>query len=111
MSRTDCAFDTQGNLLWSDDGGGRTVYAYDAESRLTAAVYPDGSCLELGYDAAGNVNERRSPGSKRERFASDPGRIKLSIPVIDRPSLRARRASASAEPTNPQTPVIRSFIS
>lgn len=73
MSRTDCAFDPQGNLLWSDDGHGRTAYAYDAAGRLAAAVYPDGSCLELRYDAAGNVAERRSPGRAHERFTYDTG--------------------------------------
>jgi RHS repeat-associated protein len=76
MNPTNGAFDNRGNMLWSDDGRGRTVYAYDHASRLAGAVYPDGSGVDLGYDRAGNLASRRTSGGADERFGYDPsGRL------------------------------------
>jgi len=72
ITNAGCAFDQHGNVLWADDGRGRTVYAYDAAGRLTTSVYPDGSCLGLRYDDRGNVIERQTPSGGRERFRYDP---------------------------------------
>lgn len=33
---------------------GTITYAYDSQGRLASALYPDGTCLAYGYDAAGN---------------------------------------------------------
>jgi len=71
MTRADSAYDPSGNMLWSDDGQGRTAYAYDADGRLSATIYPDGRCLGLRYDGAGNVAERISAGRWREQYRYD----------------------------------------
>lgn len=76
MNGPSCAFDERRNLMWSTDGLGRTAYAYDQSDRLTAATYPDGTCLGLRYDDVGRLVERRSPGGARESFVYDPaGRL------------------------------------
>jgi hypothetical protein len=46
----------------------------------------------------------------RTRLISEPGRWRLSMPAMERPSRRSRSASATALPANPQIPVIRIFI-
>src|SRR5688572_1062359 len=52
------------------------------------------------------------PASRRApRLVSDPGLVRLSIPVIVTPSMACCRLLARLLPTNPQMPVIRMRMS
>src|SRR5439155_14038367 len=70
----------------------------------------------LGSDSK-SLGFRRSPCRKRMpcsfivcRFCSLPARLRLSKPKTSTPSTRRFSSPASSLPTNPQTPVISTFI-
>jgi RHS repeat-associated protein len=53
------AYDQNGNRIRMTDATGTTSYDYDLFDRLIGIDNPDGGFVRYGYDAVGNVTERR----------------------------------------------------
>src|SRR5579871_3147857 len=79
------------------------------------------AAASITHSASGNISRslaiRRSPWKSftpaalsRVRFVSAPGRARLSTPKISTSLRRSRRDRTKLLPTNPQIPVIRTFI-